>query len=138
MPRDSMRSELVVAILLYIKRVVLVREKYFTTKSCFVDKSGNPLPSQAASVPNVAQRNIVGAVIEALVELGLDANASERSTDYFAVMHQLGESIRSDLMNQPIMPKLEAIMEINDKDGYAGVLKLVEKTAARLFFESMW
>lgn len=133
-----MRGELALATLLYIKRRVLTHSKCFTTKDCFVDAGDNSLPPKAPSLPKVMRRNIAGAVIEALVELGIDENASDHSSDYFAVMHRLGEAARPDLANQNIKPKVEAVMQINNQKGYEGTLKLIEKTAAGLFHDLMW
>jgi hypothetical protein len=125
-----MRNELTLAVLLYIKRRVLNGEKKFTVGYHFVDKDGQSLAPAASSIPKVAQRCIGGAVIEALVALDIEKDASSASHGYEVVMYALGDSLGDFPRGSD---KIDAVMKANNEQGYTAIRKLVDDTAEKLY-----
>jgi hypothetical protein len=129
MPRDSMRGELQLAVLLYIRRKLLKSEKQFAAGNHFVDKSGEALPPNASALSDVHRRCIGGAVIEALVELGLESDASPTSHGYKTIMYTLGDELPATSGRE----KVQAVLDVNNKQGYAATRKLIDEAAERLY-----
>ena len=131
MPRDSMRGELQLAVLLYIRRTLLKYEKQFAVGNHFVDNNGNALPPDASALSDVHQRCIGGAVIEALIKLGLEPDASPESHGYKAIMYTLGDNLAADSGRQ----KIQAVLNINNEQGFAATRKLIDGAIKRLYRE---
>lgn len=125
-----MRSELILAVLLYIQRRVLNNEKKFVARHHFVDKKGKPLAPDATSIPKATQKCIGGAIIEALVKLDIDKNASRSSHEYAVVMYALGDSLGSFPSGSK---KIAAVMKVNNEQGYGEIYSLIEKTVEKLY-----
>lgn len=128
--KDSrMQNELTLAVLLYIKRHLLDKESKFVIGHHFVDNEGKALTPIVSSIPRVAKRCIGGAVIEALVALKINTNASYSSKEYKVVMYHLGDSLGTF---ESGTAKINAVMRVNNKEGYIALMRLVDKVIEEL------
>lgn len=132
MPRKSMPGELQLAVLLYIRRKLLKSEKQFAIGNHFVDKDGRSLLPDASALGDVYRRCIGGAVIEALIKLGLEPDASPTSHGYKTIMYTLGDNLPVTSGRE----KIQAVLNINNEQGFAATRQLIDEAVERLYKEN--
>ncbi|MDB5244231.1 MAG: hypothetical protein JWN18_101 [Parcubacteria group bacterium] len=119
-----MKVEVTLRLLKLIKMYILDTEEKFTTGSHFADKNGRPLEASVSAIPKVARRCIGGAVIEGLVALGIDNNASPESHGYKIAMYNLGDSLGSFQSGEE---KIRAVMRMNNEEGFKATHSMLDK-----------
>lgn len=117
------------ALLKFIKAEILDTEDKFTTRRHFRDKDGHSLPPDASSLPQVARRCVGGAVIEGLVRLNINKNASSSSKEYWDAMYCIGDVLGPfDSGTQ----KQRAVQKLNNELGFTEVHIVLDKAIAQL------
>lgn len=124
-----MKNQQTLLLFRLIKNYILDKEEKFTVGHHFIDKDGNALPPNASSIPHAAQRCIGGAIIEGLVALGIDENASSASHGYEVAMYHLGDALGSFPSGTE---KIHAVMRVNNEEGFESVRKLIDATIREL------
>lgn len=123
-----MKIKSTLLLLKLIKNYILDKEDKFAKEHHFVDKKGKSLPIKASSIPHAAKRCIGGAVIEGLVVLGMDENASADSPGYKIAMYNLGDALGPFNSGKA---KIRAVMKVNNEGGFAATHEMIDKAIAQ-------